>query len=165
MNLKENYVIAKCCRPSPDDSIIGYYSHNNVIKVHRRGCSNLSGVDIDRIMRLDWDEITEPPPTIPDADYRDLDDLDFQILVHHDTMGVDYSLKVASILCLDKQLTFDRHAKLRDMKLLERVDPRIIRYRKNIVKGKWIKHRNHTYYDLTDKGRLYVRHYRDAQKG
>jgi len=28
----------------------------------------------------------------------------------------------------------------------------MIRYRKGIVDGKWIKHRHHTYYALTQKG-------------
>ena len=41
----------------------------------------------------------------------------------------------------------------------ERVEPLMIRYRKNIVKGKWIKHRNHTYYELTEKGRKYLAHH------
>jgi len=160
MNLKDDYVLAKCCRPSKGDRIVGYYSHDNIIKVHRRGCSSLSAVDAGRIIALEWDEIAAGPAPTPDEDYSGLDEVDFRILHHHDTLGVDYSLKVASVLRLAKQTVFDRHARLRNMGLLKRVQPRIIRYRKNIVKGKWIKHRNHTYYDLTDKGRLYLNHYR-----
>lgn len=163
MILKENYALAKCCGPSRGDPIVGYYSHTNIIKVHKQGCSSLSMIEPERTMVLSWDEITaEPPPTAGD-DIKDLDDVDFRIMMHHDSVGVDYSLKVAAILHLDRRTVFDRHAKLRDMGLLARVEPRIIQYRKNIVRGKWIKHRNHTYYDLTDKGRLYLSYRRDSK--
>ncbi|MFH2049803.1 MAG: DUF2250 domain-containing protein, partial [bacterium] len=70
--------------------------------------------------------------------------------------GVDYSLVVARKLNIPKQAAFDCHKKLREMGLLERVKPLIIQYRKGIVDNKWIKHRNHTYYDLTDKGKSYL---------
>ena len=60
---------------------------------------------------------------------------------------------------LDKQTVFDRHRKLREMGLLERVTATMVRYRKGIVDNKWIKHRNHTYFDLTDRGRKYLHHY------
>jgi predicted transcriptional regulator len=39
---------------------------------------------------------------------------------------------------------------------LKRVEKLMIQYRKNIVKGKWIKHRNHTYYELTPKGERWI---------
>ena len=36
------------------------------------------------------------------------------------------------------------------------MEGRIIHYRKNIVKGKWIKHRNHTYYEITPEGNQWI---------
>ena len=48
---------------------------------------------------------------------------------------------------------------MREMGLLERVEPLIIQYRKGIVDNKWIKHRNHTYYGLTSKGESYLRYH------
>ena len=51
------------------------------------------------------------------------------------------------------QPRFVRHRRLRDPGLLRRVQPRIIQYRKGIVDGTWIKHRNHTCYGLTDMGK------------
>jgi hypothetical protein len=157
MKLKDEYIIAKCCRPEQSDVIVGYYSHANLIKVHKEGCANLNKTDPERLLKLEWADILEQPDPVPDDNIDLLDEIDFRILHHHGIMGVDYSLKVAAALHLAKQTVFDRHAKLRDMGLLERVKPRIIQYRKKIVKGKWIKHRNHTYYDLTEKGRLYLR--------
>ena len=161
MKLKEDYVIAKCCRPTTGDSIAGYYSHDNIIKVHRQDCPNLSTIDSNRVLTLDWNEIIAAEAPAPGDDYSALDDIDFMVMHHHKTMGVDYSLKVASILHLGKQAVFDSHAKLRGMGLLQRVEPRMIQYRKNIVKGTWIKHRNHTYYELTQKGRDYFAYYMD----
>lgn len=163
MRLKEDYIAANCCRPAPEDDIVGYYSHDNLIKVHKRGCPNLAKAEASRLMTLEWDDIVAGEEYRPESDYNSLDDTDFIILNHHRIYGYDYTLKVAAILRLDKQTVFDHHDKLRRMGLLERVEPRMIRYRKNIVKGKWIKHRNHTYYDLTARGADYLG-YRDRQE-
>ena len=84
---------------------------------------------------------------------RILDDIDIKILDHHAKMGVDYAAVVAKSIIVDRATVFERHNKLKDMKLLARVRPKMIQYRKNIVRNKWIKHRNHTYYEITDKGR------------
>jgi predicted transcriptional regulator len=108
---------------------------------------------------LDWKEITRPEAFLPDDDFTELNDIDFMILNHHRQYGPDYSHKVAAMLNLDRRAVFDCHSRLRELGLLERVEPRMIQYRKNIVKGKWIKHRNHTYYDLTDKGKRYLDFY------
>jgi predicted transcriptional regulator len=78
------------------------------------------------------------------------------ILKCSNTYDIDYSLMVASVLRIPKEEAFERHDKLRNFGLLERVDATMVRYRKNIAPGKWIKHRNHTYYRLTDKGRRYL---------
>lgn len=164
MKLKEEYILANCCRPKPEQKITGYYSHDGLIKVHRADCPNLDKTDPERLMTLAWKDIIEADDPVPGNDFKSLAENDFRILKHHRQYGVDYSLKVAAILHLDKQSVFDSHRKLRDMKLLERVKPLIIQYRKNIVDNKWIKHRNHTYYDLTDKGRLYLRHYLKSEE-
>jgi hypothetical protein len=164
-NLKENYILANCCRPGESDAIIGYYSHNNVIKVHKSGCRNLSKADAARLMSLRWADITIDREFRPESDYNKLDLLDFRILRHHQRYGVDYSLKVAALLHIDIQAAFERHDKMRDMGLLERVRPTMIQYRKNIVKHKWVKHRNHTYFELTSKGRNYLEYFLGQAKG
>lgn len=158
--LKENYVLAKCCSPHQGDSIVGYYSQDGVVlKVHRADCTNLEKAPVERLVPLEWDDILARPEPSPGADFDELDELAFRILALHQEYGVDYSLKVARMLHAEKQTVFDWHNRLRKMGLLKRVEPLIIQYRKGIVDNKWIKHRNHTYYDLTDRGRAYAEHY------
>ncbi len=164
MRLKDDYSAANCCRPTTGDDIIGYYSHNNIIKVHKLGCPNLAKAEQSRLIKLAWTDILAAEEFEPDKDYDDLDRIDFRILAHHQDYGFDYTLKMAAMLQLEKQIVFDRHNKLRGMDLLQRVEPKMIQYRKNIVKGKWIKHRNHTYYDLTEKGRHYLKYYINRKK-
>lgn len=157
LRLKQNYSIAQCCKPSPPAEITGYYSHDNTLRVHRRDCPNLAKAEPERLVPLDWDDIVEAKEDlIPGPDFAGLDDTDFAILAHHERVGPDYSLVVARELNIPKDDAFNRHTKLRDLDLIERVEPRIIQYRKGIVDGKWIKHRNHTYYALTEQGRAYL---------
>lgn len=159
IKLKAPYLLAKCCNARPGHLIVGYYSHNNTIKVHRAECNSLSSTDSGRLLKLEWEAILAPAEYSPETDYAGLDSLDFAVLRHHSTYGVDYAHVVARKLNIDKAEAFARHKKLWELGLLERVKPVIIQYRKGIVDNKWIKHRNHTYYDLTDKGRAYLEHF------
>ncbi|MEZ5359361.1 MAG: DUF2250 domain-containing protein [Candidatus Zixiibacteriota bacterium] len=159
IRVKDDYTIANCCHPTMDDTIIGYYSHTNIIKVHRHDCTNLNKTDSSRLVELSWNDILADEDFTPGDDYASLSEFDFAVLIHHAEYGVDYSNKVAAVLHAGKQDVYDTHTKLRDCALIERVSPKIIQYRKNIVPGKWIKHRNHTYYDLTDKGKKYLEYY------
>jgi predicted transcriptional regulator len=119
----------------------------------------LQKADQARLVTLEWQDILDPEDFRPGNDYFELDEIDFKILNHHKIYGVDYSLKVASMIHKDKQSVFDSHAKLRELGLLERVKELMMQYRKGIVKNKWIKHRNHTYYKLTEKGENYLAYY------
>ncbi|UCD18045.1 MAG: DUF2250 domain-containing protein [Candidatus Zixiibacteriota bacterium] len=159
MKLKDAYILANCCTPTANDTIIGYFSYDNVIKVHRSGCANLARAAPARLMSLEWPNIIAEPDFRPDDDFDTLDGIDIAILKHHQELGVDYSLKVAAMLHMDRQTVFDRHRSLREMGLLERVKPVMMQYRKNVVKNRWIKHRNHTYYELTEKGKKYLAYY------
>lgn len=150
--LKEAYERALCCRPSPGDEIVGYFSHDGYLKVHKKNCESLMRVEPDRLVPLRWEDILRSAPFRPGPEYDALDTVDFRVLAHHREYGIDYSLKTARVLNISKQEAFDRHRKLRAMKLLERVDATMVQYRKGIVDHKWIKHRNHTYYRLTDAG-------------
>jgi hypothetical protein len=159
LHLKENYNLARCCSPKIDDQIAGYYSYDNELRVHRIDCANLQKVDPERIVRLEWQEILAEPGFYPDDDVEQLDAIDFRILHHHREYGIDYSHVVARALHIEKQEAFDRHHKLKTLGLLRRVDPTMIQYRKGVVDNKWIKHRNHTYYELTGKGLNYLEWY------
>ncbi len=156
IRLKEGYILARCCSPTPPDKIIGYHSHESLLKVHRHDCPNLNKADPARLVSLEWNNIVQEDSFSPDRDYAELDEIDFAILNHHRTYGIDYSLMVASMVEIDRAVAFDRHKKLRAMGLLKRVNAVIVQYRKGLTDHKWIKHRNHTYYDLTAKGNQYL---------
>jgi len=156
LKFREGYKIAKCCSPDSNDTITGYFSYNNVLIVHKTSCDNLKKAESKRLVSLSWEEILEKKAEEPDQDFYVLDELDFRILQHHHVMGVDYSWMVANVLNIDPEQTFERHKKLKNLKLLKRVEPVMIQYRKNVVDNKWIKHRNHTYYQITPKGEGYL---------
>jgi hypothetical protein len=162
--LKEGYRAAGCCSPQISDQILGYFSHDNVIVVHKKVCMNLLKVEPARLIALSWDEIAGQEEYVPEEDYRQLEQLDFRILRHHQDMGIDYSLMVADTLGVQPDEIFERHKNLRNMKLLKRVQKVMIRYRKKIVENKWIKHRNHTYYEITPKGERYLDYF-DSHRG
>ena len=90
------------------------------------------------------------------AEFDELDETDYFVLKHHQEFGMDYSIVVAETLQIPLDEMHRRHRKLRELGGLKRVEGRIIHYRKNIVKGKWIKHRNHTYYELTPDGKTWI---------
>ena len=158
--LKPKYVLAKCCAPTESQPIKGYFSFDDMIKVHLAACPNLTKAPDERLVELTWDDVLAKPEFVPDERYHTLEASDFAILDHHDRMGVDYSLKVAADISLPKAETFDRHKRLKDMGLVKRVEGVMIRYRKGIVDNVWIKHRNHTYYDLTPLGRKFLEYHR-----
>jgi predicted transcriptional regulator len=131
--------------------------------IHRRDCVNLGKVDKERMVLLEWEQVIGKADFQPGPDYHDLEELDWRILKHHRKLGRDYSHVVARMLHAAKDEVFAHHRKLRRLKLIDRIKPLIMRYRKGIVDNKWIKHRNHTYYDLTEKGRNYLQ-YHDEQE-
>ncbi|MFA5878599.1 MAG: bifunctional (p)ppGpp synthetase/guanosine-3',5'-bis(diphosphate) 3'-pyrophosphohydrolase [Candidatus Margulisiibacteriota bacterium] len=50
---------AKCCMPIPYDEIIGFVTKGYGVTIHRKSCKNilnLSGVDRDRIIDVEWEE-------------------------------------------------------------------------------------------------------------
>ncbi|MCP4582947.1 MAG: DUF2250 domain-containing protein [candidate division Zixibacteria bacterium] len=161
--LKDDYTLAKCCAPRPGDDIAGFLKFDStIISVHAAGCVNLAKVERDRLVALTWDEIidNDPLPDLSiDRDYRKLDDIDFGILKHHMKMGNDYAAVVAKMTHIPRATVFERHKKLRQLNLIRRVEPVMMQYRKGIVKNKWIKHRNHTYYDITPQGILFLQWY------
>jgi hypothetical protein len=167
--IKENYRLAECCRPGPKQKIVGFLKADSpVISVHRADCASLSKVDKDRLIALSWDEViateAEPDPAC-NEDYVRLDEIDFKILKHHQTLGIDYAAVVARATGLNRATVFERHRKLRDLKLLKRVQPTMIRYRKGVVDNKWIKHRNHTYFEITPRGTTFLNRFENRQSG
>lgn len=48
--------LAKCCQPVPGEEIIGIVTRGSGIAVHKADCGNLSKVDAERCMAVDWSE-------------------------------------------------------------------------------------------------------------
>jgi hypothetical protein len=153
------YRLAKCCAPQEGDKIVGFLKQDaEVFSVHRADCPNTDKVPPERLVALNWDDLaSDQEPKLRELSppvFEQLDATDFAILAHHRKMGVDYAAVVARGTGIERAEVFARHRKLRDLGLLRRVEPRMIQYRKGVVDGKWIKHRNHTYYELTAQGNL-----------
>ena len=162
------YKIAKCCAPQEDDPITGYFKEDGTIAVHCTTCDAVQGLRPERLLAVVWDEIrateiaAEPVAVAPE--FAELDETDYFILKHHQEFGMDYSIVVAEALRIPLEEMHQRHRKLRGLGGLKRVEGRIIHYRKNIVKGKWIKHRNHTYYELTPEGKTWIQAFENKQQ-
>src|SRR5262249_5407726 len=56
--------LAVCCKPVPDDAIIGYVTQGNGISIHRQDCSNLLHMcanpqQKERLIQVSWGEKIE----------------------------------------------------------------------------------------------------------
>ncbi len=167
MGTELTYKIAKCCTPQEGNAITGYFKEDSTITVHHAECKALRNFRPERLLAITWDEIraTEVPidsVSLP-TEFAELDETDYFILKHHQELGMDYSIVVAEALRIPLEEMHQRHRKLRNLGGLKRVEGRIIHYRKNIVKGKWIKHRNHTYYELTPEGKTWIQSFENQQ--
>ena len=161
------YKIAKCCAPQEGDTITGYFKEDGTIAVHDATCNAMQGLRTERLLKVTWDEIRKTETTTDIAplapEFAELDETDYFILKHHQELGMDYSIVVAEALRIPLEEMHQRHRKLKELGVLKRVEGRIIHYRKNIVKGKWIKHRNHTYYELTPEGKMWIEAFENQQ--
>ncbi|RKU12306.1 hypothetical protein C6502_06065 [Candidatus Poribacteria bacterium] len=160
MHQELTYKLAQCCSPKAGEDIIGYFKEDGTVTVHRSDCASVQQLRLERLLEVTWSEIHAAEKTTDieteDSTFNKLDDVDYLILKHHQEYGLDYSIVVSEMLGLPLEETYDHHRKLRELGGLKRVEKRMIQYRKNIVKGKWIKHRNHTYYELTPKGDRWI---------
>ena len=167
MQAELTYKIAKCCTPQEGDPITGYFKEDGTITVHNATCNSVQSLRAERLLKVTWDEIrateaaADAVPLAPE--FAELDETDYFILKHHQEFGMDYSIVVAEALRVPLEEMQKRHRKLRELGGLKRVQGRVIQYRKNIVKGKWIKHRNHTYYELTPEGKTWIAAFEDQQ--
>jgi len=147
------YHLSKCCNPQLGDEIIGYFRGDRAFSVHRVDCPNLRGVPQGRLVEMTWEEIEGKGVEEPIDDlFFDLEDQDFRILHHFKVYSLDYAYPVSQKTGIRLQETFRRLRRLRELGAIGRVSRLMIQYRKGIVRRKWIKHRNHTYYTLTSLG-------------
>ncbi len=48
--------IAKCCKPIPGDTIIGYITQGRGVSIHKKDCNNISHVsNLERLVQVTWD--------------------------------------------------------------------------------------------------------------
>ncbi|HLB43023.1 MAG TPA: RelA/SpoT family protein [Gammaproteobacteria bacterium] len=67
--------VAKCCKPVPDDSIIGYITQGRGISIHQKNCHNVNHFsNRDRIIEIQWE-----PKTV------NFFSTDLKIIVHDQT--------------------------------------------------------------------------------
>lgn len=52
--------IATCCKPTPDDRIIGYITRGRGVTIHIEGCRVLKGHDKKRLIEASWGTKTKP---------------------------------------------------------------------------------------------------------
>jgi GTP pyrophosphokinase len=51
---------AKCCNPTPGDSIIGYVTRGRGVTVHRRDCANLQSInEPERMLEVSWGHVAQ----------------------------------------------------------------------------------------------------------
>ncbi|NJR15856.1 MAG: bifunctional (p)ppGpp synthetase/guanosine-3',5'-bis(diphosphate) 3'-pyrophosphohydrolase [Calothrix sp. CSU_2_0] len=53
------YHLAGCCTPIPGEQITGVVTRGRGITIHRQGCTNLDGVDCDRLIPVRWNGAIE----------------------------------------------------------------------------------------------------------
>jgi len=154
-----SYHLSKCCNPQAGDAIVGYFREDGIFSVHRVGCPNLRSLSQKRLVKVTWEEVQgqQAEGAIDDLFYE-LEEEDFSILGHLQAYGLDYAYPISQETGIGLQETFRRLRRLSRWGLIGRVAGRMVQYRKGIVKGKWIKHRNHTYYDLTPRGERILTH-------
>ena len=92
-----------------------------------------------------------------------LEDIELKILFYLYHSGEAFTKKLASRLNADIGAIKTSIAKLLNEGYLERVAGTLVNYRID-RKNKVTKHRNHTYYALTRKGKLLMRNFRGELK-
>ena len=87
---------------------------------------------------------------------RTLDEVDLKILYYIYNAGPAYIKKLSQRIHKDFETVRNHVKKLEKLGYLERVSGRLVEYRID-RRNKVTKHRNHTYYDVTRKGRHFMR--------
>ncbi|WP_291493860.1 DUF2250 domain-containing protein [Desulfurella sp.] len=85
-----------------------------------------------------------------------LNNLDIEVLKYHKQKGCDYSKSLARALNIKLCEAFEVHKKLLELGYLEKVNSKFTKYKLN-NNTKIIKHRNHTYYQLSQKGKQFLK--------
>ena len=96
-------------------------------------------------------------------DKGEISDIELKILYYIHHSGPAFIKKLSNRLDTNVQTVQKGVKTLQSKGYLERVTRTMVEYRIN-RKNKVTKHRNHTYYDLTRKGTLFMRHFHGKVK-
>jgi predicted transcriptional regulator len=96
--------------------------------------------------------------TTPRTDDTELTDLELKIIYYIYYSGPSFIKKLAARLNEDIHTMRKSVMNLQRNEYLERVTSTLVEYRID-RKNKVTKHRNHTYYDLSRKGKLFIRNF------
>jgi predicted transcriptional regulator len=89
---------------------------------------------------------------------REFNEPELKVMYYIFHSGPAFIKKLASRLNEDNQILRNSVKNLQRLGYLERVTKTLVDYRLD-KRNKVTKHRNHTYYDLTRKGRLFMRNF------
>jgi predicted transcriptional regulator len=92
-------------------------------------------------------------------EHNELSDIELKIIYYIYHSGPAFTKKLATRVHNNIQVINECIKNLQHTGYLERVSGTLIDYRIN-KRNKVTKHRNHTYYDLTRKGRLFMRQFK-----
>lgn len=92
-------------------------------------------------------------------EYNGISDIELKIIYYIYHSGPVFTKKLTARLHENIQIVNESIKNLQHIGYLERVTGTLIDYRIN-RRNKVTKHRNHTYYDLTRKGRLFMRQFK-----
>ncbi len=57
-------LIASCCSPTPDNSIVGYITRGRGVTIHKQTCKMLKGLDDTRLIKTSWSTKKIPKYTV-----------------------------------------------------------------------------------------------------
>jgi predicted transcriptional regulator len=92
------------------------------------------------------------------AKKSDLSEVELKVLYYIHHSGPAFAKKLSARLKEDMRTIQKSIVNLQNMGYLERVTGTLVEYRID-KRNKVTKHRNHTYYDLARKGRLFMRYF------
>jgi predicted transcriptional regulator len=95
------------------------------------------------------------------AKKSDLTEVKLKVLYYIHHSGPAFTKKLTARLNENLQTIRSSVEHLQNTGYLERVSNKLVEYRIN-KRNKVTKHRNHTYYDLSRKGRLFMRHFQET---
>ncbi len=117
--------MAKCCNPTPGDSIVGYITRGRGATIHRSDCPNILSIrDRERLVQVTWGEPSTVFPVPIQVKAFDRDGLmkDISTLISDEKIGLN---KVRVDVNRRNTAVFDLIIEVRDVEQLSRILDRL----------------------------------------